>query len=55
MNDLVTIFECGPNRDCEHEMDAYEDLYDDDGRVCGSTLVCSKCGQSAFNLSLWSD
>lgn len=49
----VTIFECGPNKVCDHAMESYIDLYDENGRICGSTLVCSKCGETAFNISMW--
>ena len=51
----VTAFLCGPNRECEHVMDHYVPLYDSDGRVCGETSACSKCGETSFNLSMWSD
>lgn len=50
----VTIFLCGPNRTCDHVFDKWENLYDGD-RVSGETTVCSKCGETAFGLSLWSD
>lgn len=50
---LVAVFLCGPNRTCEHVMDHYIDLTDSEGRVCGMTAVCSKCGETAFNLSYW--
>lgn len=53
--EVVTVIQCGPNRKCEHAMDHYIDLTDSDGRVCGSTLACSKCGETAFNLSMWDD
>lgn len=48
----VTIALCGPNRTCDHAMDHYVDLVDGE-RVCGTTLACSKCGETSFNLSLW--
>jgi len=51
----VAVFLCGPNRECEHLMDRYEPITDSEGRECGATLVCSKCGETAFNLSAWSD
>lgn len=50
---VLTVFQCGPNRTCDHVFDTYEPLTDSDGRVCGETTVCSKCGESAFNLSMW--
>lgn len=52
---VLTVFQCGPNRKCEHVMDHYVDLTDSDGRVYVSTLACSKCGETAFNLSMWDD
>lgn len=52
-DEVVAVFVCGPNRTCEHEMNGYVDILDTDGRPCGSTLVCSKCGETAFNLSMW--
>lgn len=51
--EVLTVFQCGPNRECEHVMDHYIDLTDESSRVCGSTLACSKCGETSFNLSLW--
>jgi hypothetical protein len=48
----ITVFFCGPNRECDHDMSLQEDLYDE-GRVCGSTAKCSKCGETAFNISMW--
>lgn len=50
----ATIFMCGPNRTCDHVMDKYEPIFDG-GVEVGSTLVCSKCGETSFNLSMWSD
>lgn len=49
----VKVFRCGPNRSCEHTMDHYIDLTDLNGRVCGITLACSKCGETAFNIDMW--
>jgi hypothetical protein len=49
----LTVFECGPKRTCDHDMSLWEDLYDEDGRVCGGTQKCSKCGETAFNISMW--
>lgn len=51
--EVLTVFQCGPNRKCEHVMDHYIDLTDSDGQVCGLTLACSKCGETSFNLSMW--
>lgn len=48
-----TVFLCGPNRKCDHVMDRYEPIVDSDGRECGATLVCSRCGETAFNMSVW--
>lgn len=53
MDEVVTIIECGPNRACEHVFDKYVPITDSDGRVCGETAACSKCGETAFNLSMW--
>lgn len=52
---VLTVFQCGPNRECDHAMDHYRDIVDANGRVCGTTLACSKCGETAFNLSMWDD
>jgi hypothetical protein len=51
MNELNTRT-CGIEPKCDHAMDSYEDIFDNDGRVCGSTLVCSKCGITAYEISL---
>lgn len=47
----LTMFLCMPK--CEHVYDQWEDLLDESGRVCGGTQVCSKCGTSAMQESLW--
>ena len=52
LNKAIAIFLCGPNKSCDHVMDHYVPLYDGD-RECGSTLACSKCGETAFNMDMW--
>lgn len=47
----VTIFLCGPTR-CEHDYSRIEDIVMD-GRVCGATAVCSKCGAAAIDEAMW--
>lgn len=51
---VVQVFECGPNRECIHDMRGWKDFVDEKGRVFGGTAVCTKCGETAFNLSVWS-
>lgn len=51
----ITIFECGPNRTCPHDMRGWKNFVDETGRVFGGTAVCLLCGETAFNLSLWGD
>jgi hypothetical protein len=48
----VAYFLCGPNRTCKHVFDKWEEFRDSDG-CYGGTAVCSLCGESAFNISLW--
>lgn len=48
----ITIYFCGPSK-CEHVYDEEENILDIHGNFCGSTLVCSKCGTSAIQESLW--
>lgn len=48
-----TVFLCGPNRECQHDMSGWQDIVEN-GRVCGGTAVCLKCGETSFNLSIWS-
>lgn len=49
----IILFVCGPDRTCDHQMDHYEPIYDSDGRTCGVTLVCAKCGMTAFDMAQW--
>ena len=37
---------------CEHDFKGGHDLTDDEGRVCGFTTVCTKCGLDAMTYSL---
>ena len=52
MNELNPTRTCGIDPKCDHVMDQYEDILSEEGRICGSTLVCSKCGTSAYEISL---
>lgn len=38
---------------CEHDYSLEEDLYDEDGRTCGSSLKCAKCGMLAIYEDMW--
>ena len=50
----ITIFVCGPNRwKCEHDYSRYVDILDSEGKFCGQTLVCSKCGRTAYDEAQW--
>ena len=53
MSEQVTLFLCGPSS-CEHDYSKYVPIIED-GREVGETLVCAKCGTTAYNASLWSD
>lgn len=49
----VTLFICGPKANpCDHKFDRYEPIIQD-GREVGETIVCSLCGVSAFEQSMW--
>ncbi len=37
---------------CNHDFQGGIDLKDDEGRVCGFTTVCTKCGMDAMSYSL---
>lgn len=37
---------------CDHDFSGGVDLKDDQGRVCGFTTVCTKCGIDAMSYSL---
>ena len=54
MSDL-TLFICGPRKDCQHDYSGWEDLTDDAGKVCGGTAICTKCGASAIAEDMWRD
>ena len=47
----VTLFLCGPSK-CEHDYSGYIPIIID-GQECGSTLVCRKCGCTAFQEDQW--
>lgn len=49
----ITLFICGPKKNCEHDYSGWEDFTDDAGRVIGGTAICSKCGASAFAEDWW--
>jgi len=47
--DSITVFVCG-KKTCEHEW--HGPIYEsEDGLTCSAT--CSKCGEIAFNMSMW--
>lgn len=52
MKESVTIFQCGPSKR-DHDYNDYEDVVDDQGRVCGGTNVCTKCGARAIDEARW--
>jgi len=37
---------------CEHDFQGWRALTDDEGRECGGTTVCTKCGMDAMTFSL---
>jgi hypothetical protein len=47
----LTLFLCGPTK-CEHDYSKWEPIIEN-GRECGGTAVCAKCGQSAFAEAQW--
>jgi hypothetical protein len=61
----ITIFECGPQTKqcrcdcggghtiCEHVFEGEAPITDGEGRVCGATTVCNRCGLSAYSHSIW--
>lgn len=64
----MTVFKCGPQtktchctcgqegeRVCEHEFDETTYLRDESGRIVGGTRVCSRCGLTAMEHSIWTD
>lgn len=48
----LTLHLCGPSKTCLHVYDKREPIIID-GLVRGDTLVCSKCGRSAFEEAAW--
>ena len=60
-------FECGPQTlycrcdcsskrtVCDHVFEGSADIVDGEGRLCGATRVCNRCGLSAYDHSLWCD
>lgn len=50
-NGELTLFLCGPSK-CEHDYSKREPIVID-GQERGDTLVCSKCGRSAFEEDQW--
>ena len=48
----VTIFLCGPKKDCKHDYSGWMDIVAE-GKVIGGTAVCAKCGQTAYEEAQW--
>ena len=47
------FFHASPKPDaCDHDFQGWEVLKDDEGRECGGTTVCTKCGMDAMSYSL---
>ena len=47
------FFHASPNPEiCEHDFQGWEVLTDEEGRECGGTTVCTKCGMDAMSYSL---
>ena len=43
------FFHASPKPDaCDHDFQGWEELKDDEGRVCGGTTVCTRCGMTSF-------
>ena len=53
----ITAFVCGPPERCtdgnEHDEKGRETLYNADGKPCGESVACSRCGLTAFERDLW--
>jgi hypothetical protein len=49
----ITLFICGPKKNCEHDYSSWEDLTDAAGKVIGGTMICVKCGASALAEDMW--
>lgn len=47
------FFHASPKPDaCNHDFQGWEVLRDEEGRECGGTTVCTKCGMDAMSYSL---
>jgi hypothetical protein len=47
------FFHASPKPDaCNHDFQGWEELKDNEGRICGGTTVCTKCGMDAMSYSL---
>jgi hypothetical protein len=51
LDEELTLFMCGPSK-CEHDYSLYVPIIMD-GRECGETLACAKCGATAFEEDQW--
>lgn len=54
MDENVTVFLCGPNRECQHDYCFVEAIFED-GKFVGDTTVCGKCGTRAIDEAMWND
>lgn len=47
------FFHSTPKPDaCDHDFQGWEALKDEEGRECGGTTVCTKCGMDAMTYTL---
>jgi hypothetical protein len=47
------FYHASPKPDaCKHDFRGWRALTDDEGRECGGTTVCTKCGMDAMTYSL---
>ncbi len=47
------FFHVSPKPDaCNHDFQGWQPLHDEQGRECGGTTVCTKCGMDAMSYSL---
>lgn len=47
------FFHATPKPDaCKHDFQGWVVLHDEEGRECGGTTVCTKCGMDAMSYSL---
>ena len=52
----ITTFVCGPDPRCDHDGKGEPImLYGSNGKPNGESTTCSKCGASAFEVSMWRD